>query len=61
MNINWLFRVYQEQVGDDGAAGGGSLATTGVEPDTSDSDNTVTDSDAAPAADDTPGSDAGEY
>lgn len=49
INKNWLFNVYQQEAGDDGAAGGG--ASTSVQPDTN------TDAGQAPAA--VEGSDAG--
>ena len=58
INRNWLFRVYREEAGDDGAADGGA-STTGVQTETDNTDNADTstvltgkDSDAAPAADD---------
>lgn len=63
INKNWLFNVYQQEAGDDGAAGGGA-STTGVQADTGNTDagdNTspaaVEGSDAGNTADDTGGND----
>lgn len=60
INKNWLFNVYQQEAGDDGAAGGG--ASTSVQPDTSNTDAgqapaAVEGSDAGNTADDTGGND----
>ena len=64
INKQWLFNVYQQEAGDDGAAGGGA-ATTGVQPETDNTDagdNTppaaVNESDAGNTADDTGSTDA---
>ena len=56
INRNWLFRVFRDEAGDDGAADGAS--TTGVQTDSADTSTLLTDSDAAPAADDNAGSEA---
>lgn len=61
INKNWLFNVYQQEAGDDGAAGGGA-STTGVQPDTNNTDAgqapaAVEGSDAGNTADDTGGND----
>lgn len=60
INKNWLFNVYQQEAGDDGAAGGG--ASTSVQPDTNNTDAgqapaAVEGSDAGNTADDTGGND----
>jgi len=56
INRQWLFNVYQQEAGDDGAAGGGA-STTGVQTDNTDTSTvlTATDSEVTPdtgAADD---------
>jgi len=62
INKNWLFNVYQQEAGDDGAAGGGA-STTGVQANTGNTDAgqapaTVNESDAGNTADDTGSTDA---
>lgn len=59
INKNWLFNIYQQETGDDGAAGG---ASTSVQPDTNNTDAgqapaAVEGSDAGNTADDTGGND----